>query len=162
MLALTVYDVVKALHVMVVVAAFGLPLAYPLLVPYARRAHPRAMPAVHDFQYRLNNRLTAPGTVLILLFGAYMATDRELWSESWVTVPLVLLLLIGGIGGAIVVPATKRLAELATRDITRADAPGDTVTFSDEYEAQYRRYIRAEMLLGALVLTAVFFMTAQP
>jgi hypothetical protein len=57
--AVALYDFVKALHIMAVVGAFGLPLAYPLLVPYARRSHPRAMPAVHDIQHRLNNRVTA-------------------------------------------------------------------------------------------------------
>ncbi len=161
MLAVALYDVVEALHIMVVVAAFGLPLAYPLLVPYARSAHPRAMPAVHDFQHRLNQRLTAPGTVLILLFGAYLATKRDLWGETWVTVPLVLLLVIGGIGGAIVIPATRRLSELASRDITRSDAPG-AVAFSAEYEAQYQRYMRFEILLAVLVLVAIFFMAARP
>jgi uncharacterized membrane protein len=160
--AVALYDVVKALHIVAVVGAFGLPLAYPLLVPYARRAHPTAMPAVHDIQHRLNNYLTAPGTVLILLFGAYMASDRDLWGETWVTVPLVILVLIGGIGGALVVPATKRLAELARRDLTRADAPGDTVSFGGEYDREFRRYLRLETLLGALVIIAVVFMTTKP
>jgi uncharacterized membrane protein len=160
--AVALYDVVKALHILAVVGAFGLPLAYPLLVPYARRSHPTAMPAVHDIQHRLNNYLTAPGTVLILLFGAYMASDRDLWGETWVTIPLVILVAIAGIGGAIVVPATKRLAELARRDLTRAEAPGDTVTFSDEYERELRRYLQFETLLGALVIVAVVFMTTKP
>jgi uncharacterized membrane protein len=160
--AVALYDVVKALHIMAVVGAFGLPLAYPLLVPYARRSHPRAMPAVHDIQHRLNNRVTAPGTVLILLFGAYLATKEDLWSELWVTVPLVILVIIGAIGGAVVVPTTRKLSELAQRDISRAGAPGDAIVFSDEYEAAYRRYMNFEMLLGALVLIAIFFMAAKP
>jgi len=160
--AVALYDVVKALHIVVVVAAFGLPLAYPMIVPYARRAHPRAMPAVHDLQHKLNQRITAPGTVLILLFGAYLASARDLWSELWVTVPLVLLVAIGGIGGAVVIPATRRLTELAQRDLTRADAPGSAVTFSEEYERQYARYLRFEVLLGALVVIAILIMTIKP
>ena len=162
MFAVALYDVVKALHIIAVVGAFGLPLAYPLLVPYARRVHPTAMPAVHDIQHRLNNYITAPGTVLILLFGAYMASDRDLWGETWVTIPLVILVAIGGIGGALVVPATKRLAELARRDLTRAEAPGDTVTFSPEYDREFRRYLQFETLLGALVIVAVVLMTTKP
>src|SRR5919112_46761 len=98
-LALSAYSVVLALHIMAVVAAFGLPLAYPLLVPYVRRAHPGALGAVHDVQYRLNQRVTAPGTVLILLFGAYMASKEDLWGEVWVIVPLTILIVIGGRGG---------------------------------------------------------------
>ncbi len=162
MTAVAVYDVAVAVHIMAVVAAFGLPLAYPLLVPYARRHHPRAMPAIHDIQHRFNNRITAIGTVVILLVGSYLASDRDYWGEVWVIVPFVILLVIGGVGGAIVVPATKKLAEFSKRDLSRADSPGDTVTFSDEYEAEFARYLRAEQFLGALVLIAIFFMAAKP
>ncbi len=160
-LALSSYFIVEALHVMAVVIALGLPLAYPLLVPYVRGAHPRAMPAVHDFQHRLNQRVTAPGTVLILVLGAYLASKADLWGEVWVIVPLIILVAIGGIGGAILHPLTHKLAESATRDVSRSDASG-TVQFSPEYEALYRRYMRVEIVLGVLVLVAIFFMAARP
>ena len=156
------YDVALAVHIMAVVAAFGLPLAYPFLVPYARRAHPQAMPAVHDIQHRFTNRITAVGIVVILLVGGYLAADADAMGEVWVIVPLVILFVIGGVGGAIVTPATKRLAELAQRDLSRAGAPGDAVAFSEEYDREYRRYMQAEILLGVLVLVAIFFMAAKP
>ncbi|MEJ7893642.1 MAG: DUF2269 family protein [Solirubrobacteraceae bacterium] len=162
MLAVAFYDVALAVHIMAVVAAFGLPLAYPLMVPYARRHHPRAMPAVHDLQHRFNNRITAVGTVVILLIGAYLAGDRDYFSEVWVIVPLIILFIIGGVGGAIIVPATRKLHELAQRDVTRGDAPGDAFTFSEEYDREFARYLRAEQFLGVLVLVAIFFMTAKP
>ena len=148
-LALSSYSVVLSLHIMAVVAAFGLPLAYPLLLPYVRRAHPEALAGVHDAQHRMNRLLTAPGTLLILLFGAYMASKEDLWGEVWVIVPFVILIAIGGIGGALVVPSTKRLSELAP-------AGGAA------YDAEYRRYLRLEVLLGVLVLVAIFFMAAKP
>lgn len=162
MTALAVYDVALAVHIMAVVAAFGLPLAYPLLVPYARRHHPQAMPAVHDIQFKFNNRITATGTVVILLVGGYLAADIDALGEVWVIVPLIILFVIGGIGGAVVVPSTKKLAELAQRDVSRAGAPGDAVTFSEEYEREYAKYMNAERLLGVLVLVAIFFMAAKP
>ena len=163
MTAIAVYDVALAVHIMAVVAAFGLPLAYPLLVPYARRNHPRAMPAMHDIQHRFNNRITAVGhACVILLVGAYLASDIDAWGELWVIVPFLILLVIGGVGGAIVVPSTRKLAELSKRDLSRADAPGNEVTFSDEYDREFARYLRAEQFLGVLVLVAIFFMTAKP
>lgn len=162
MTAVAFYDVALAVHIMAVVAAFGLPLAYPLVVPYARRNHPRAMPAVHDLQHTFNNRITAVGTVAILLIGAYLASDGDYWGEVWVIVPLVILFVIGGVGGAIVVPSTRKLAELAQRDLSRGDAPGDAFTFSDEYETEFARYLRAEQFLAVLVLIAIFFMAAKP
>jgi hypothetical protein len=159
--ALMTYPVVMALHIMAVFLAFGLPAAYPLLIPYVRRNHPGAMPGLHDVQHRLNVVLTGPGTVLVLVFGAYMASRHHLWSETWVQVPLAILVLIAGIGGAVIVPASKRMRELSQADLAAAP-PGGAVTWSAEYDAVYRRYLAAEMLLAASVLTAIFFMAAKP
>jgi hypothetical protein len=61
-------------NVMAVIVAYGLPLAYPLALPYLRRTHPEAMPGVHDVQHRLNQWLTGPGTVLVLVFGVYISS----------------------------------------------------------------------------------------
>jgi uncharacterized membrane protein len=149
--ALVVYDAVKAFHIMAVLAAYGLPLAYPLLLPYVRRRHPEAMSGVHDVQHRLNQRVTGPGTVLILVFGAYMARKHHLWGQPWVVVPLAILVVIGALGGGVVVPATGRLSELARADLDGA-----------EYAQVYRRYMAAEVTLGVLVLVGVFFMAAKP
>lgn len=159
-LAVTTYSVVLALHVMAVVAAFGLPLAYPLLVPYVRRRHPQAMPGVHDVQHRLTQRVTGTGTVLILVFGAYMASKAHVWGEAWVDVPIAVLVVIGAVGGGVITPALRRLAELARADVAAAGA--GVVTWSAEYEQIYRRYMAAEVLLGVLVLVAIFFMAAKP
>jgi uncharacterized membrane protein len=159
--AVTSYLVVEALHVMAVVAAYGLPMAYPILLPYVRRNHPRAMPGVHDVQHRLNVILTGPGTVLILVFGAYMASKHHLWGEAWVQVPIGILAVIVVVGGAHIVPASKRMATLARADVESA-GPGGTVTWSADYLRTYSRYMRSEVLLAVLVLAAVFFMTARP
>ena len=143
------YSFVLALHIMAVLAAYGLPLAYPLLLPYVRRHHPEALAGVHAVQYRLNVVLTGPGTVLILAFGIYLATKGHHWGEVWVTVPVIIIALIAVLGGGVIVPATKRLAALA-------GAGGEA------YETVYRRYMAVEILLGLLVLAAVFMMAAKP
>jgi uncharacterized membrane protein len=160
-IAVSSYLVVQALHIMAVVAAYGLPLSYPLLMPYVRRNHPRAMPGLHDVQHRLNQRLTGPGTVLILVFGAYMATKNHYWDETWVQVGLAILLVIAALGGAVVVPASRRMAELARADVDAAPA-GGAVSWSADYDQVYSRYMAAEVTLGVLVLVAIFFMTAKP
>jgi hypothetical protein len=159
-LALTTYSVVMALHIMAVLAAYGLPFAAPFLLPYLRRTHPRAVPGVHDVQHRLNIRLTGPGTVLILLFGAYMASKHDLWDEVWVDVPIAIIAIIAIVGGY-VVRATAQMAELSRADVDAA-GPGGTVTWSAAYEQTYRRYLAVETFLGAIVLVAIFFMAAKP
>jgi uncharacterized membrane protein len=155
-LGVTSYLVVQAVHVMAVVAAYGLPMAYPMLLPYLRRRHPRSMPGVHDVQYRLNQRLTGPGTVIILAAGVYMASKHSLWGEVWVTVPVAIMAVIVLVGGGVVVPASKRMAELSRADVDAG------VTWSSEYDRVWGRYLAAEILLGVLVLVAVFFMVAKP
>ena len=78
------YTVVVALHIIAVVAAYGLPLSAPLLVPYVRRHHPAALPGLHAAQYRLNNVVTGPFTVLVLAFGIYLASDGHRWDDPFV------------------------------------------------------------------------------
>jgi hypothetical protein len=162
-LAVTSYLVVQAAHIMAVVAAYGLPMAYPMLLPYLRRKHPRSMPGVHDVQYRLNIRLTGPGTVLILAAGIYMASKHHLWGETWVAVPVAIIAVIALVGGAVIVPATRRMATLSRQDVEAAvGGGGATIPWSTEYNRVYGRYMAAEVFLGMLVLVAVFFMTAKP
>jgi uncharacterized membrane protein len=160
-IALTSYSVVLALHIMAVVSAFGLPLSYPMLLPCVRSRHARAMPAVHDVQRRLNQRLTAPGTVLILAFGAYLAGKHHYWGKVWVDVPLAILVVIGAVGGAYIAPTCRRMAALARADVEATPAGGE-VGWGSEYAVLYRRYLAVEALLGALVLVAIFFMAAKP
>src|SRR3954451_3029734 len=125
-LAVTGYLVVQAVHIMAVVAAYGLPMAYPLLIPYLRRRHPRAMPGVHDVQHRLNRLLTGPGTVLVLGFGLYMAGKQHLFGETWVQEGLGAIAVIAIIGGW-VVGASKKMAELSAADVA-ASGPDGPVT----------------------------------
>jgi hypothetical protein len=156
---MSAYTVVLSFHIMAVLAAYGLPLAYPLLVPYLRRHHPRAMPGFHDVQHRLDVRLTGPGTVLILIFGVYLASRAHAWGKVWVDVPIAIIATIAILGGWIV-RATARLATIAHDDV-RANA-GQDIVWSDDYLRLYRRYMQVETFLGALVLIAVFFMAAKP
>jgi uncharacterized membrane protein len=156
--AITLYLVIKALHVMAAFAAYGLPFAYPFVIPYLRRNHPRTLPGVHDVQHRLSVALTGPGTVALFAFGVYMASKDDLWGESWVMVGVTILAIIAIAGGGIV-KWTKELSELARADI---DAGGDTVVFSTAYDRVYQRYLITEATLGALVLVAIFFMVVKP
>ena len=133
------YSVVVALHIIAAFAAYGLPLAYPLLLPYLRRHHPESLPGVHAIQYRLNVALTGPGTIALFAAGVYLATAHDLWDEPFVIAGLVAIAIIAVVGGAVIVPATKRLARAATGLDGLRDRP--TAATSD-----------AEILLGAIVL----------
>jgi len=142
------YAVVVALHIIAVVAAYGLPLSAPLLVPYVRRHYPAALPGLHAAQLRLNTLVTAPFTVLVLGFGLYLAADGERWEDPFVAIGIGAIAVIALVGGGVVVPALRRLAALEPD--------------SAAYEVAYRRYMASETFLGVVVLATIFAMAAKP
>src|SRR3954447_18866688 len=156
MLAITFYSVVLSVHIMAVVVAFGFSFAYPVFMPWARRTHPQAMPVIHQLSDRLGKMVMSPAMVVVLLAGIYLASDADAWSEAWVTVPLVILIVIGALGGMFFAPNERRLAELARRDT------GGGGELSAEYDALFRRVAVAGYAVCALVLIAIFFMTTKP
>ena len=156
MLAISFYDVVKAIHVMAVVVGLGVVFAYPILLPYLRRNHPQSMPAVHAGQELLGKRLITPGLVVILLAGIYMASKNHYWDKSWVSIPLLILIVLGGLGGAYFGPRERKLSELARRDLDGGGALGE------EYDALSRQVGMVGAVASALVLLAVFLMIAKP
>ncbi|HET6509454.1 MAG TPA: hypothetical protein VFG42_21835 [Baekduia sp.] len=142
-------EVVKAAHIASAFAAYGLPLAYPLLIPYLRRHHPGTLPGVHDAQHRFSVWLTGPFTGLLLVFGVYLATKEHQWDRAYVQAGLTAIAIIGAAGG-LIVRDTAKLATLA--------AAG----FGAEYDRVYRRYLVTETALGALVILMIFLMTVRP
>jgi uncharacterized membrane protein len=156
MLALTFFDVVLSLHVMAVVIAFGTTFAYPAFMPWARKNQPTAMPVIHDMSDRLGKYVMSPAMVVVLVCGIYLASDADVWSESWVSVPLVILIIIGGLGGMFFAPNERKLGQLARRDL---EGGGE---LSAEYDDLFRRVAVGGFATMALVLVAIFFMVAKP
>jgi uncharacterized membrane protein len=113
MLAVLFYDVVKWVHIMAVVIAFGGAFTYPIWFARVRRASPPERAFFHNAQAFLGQWVISPGLLVIVVAGIYMASDRHYWSKAWVTVPFVIAIILGGLGGAFFGPREKRLAELA-------------------------------------------------
>lgn len=157
MLALTFYGVVLAVHIMAVVVAFGVMFAYPAFIPWARRAHPEAMPVIHEVSVRVGRLIISPAMVLVLICGIYLASDADAWSEVWVSVPLLILIVIGALGGMVFAPSDRKLAELSRRDLA-----GGGGELSEEYDALFARVQFFGYVTAALVLIAIFFMAAKP
>jgi hypothetical protein len=142
-LAVQFYDVVVSIHVMAVIAAFGIWFVYPLLVP-------RGDAAAHRAQVRVARFVVTPAGTLALLAGIYLASDRSYWDRSWVGIPLVILIVLMGITGAYFIPRQQRLAELA-------DAGAGPV-----YDALAAQVARVALVAAGLVLVAVFLMVVKP
>jgi hypothetical protein len=142
-LAVQLYDLVLSVHVIAIVAAFGIWFSYPLLVP-------RGDAAAHRAQARVARSVVNPAGTLAFLAGIYMASDRSYWSEIWVGVPLLILIVLMGITGGYFVPRQQRLAQLAE---------GGAGADYDALAAQVRT---VALVAAGLVVVAVFFMAAKP
>ncbi len=149
MLSVTFYDVVLSLHIAAVVVALGATFALPFLTRTAEGADARGRVAIHRGEL-LIERAAQVGLVVIIVAGAYLASDRSYWSETWVAVPLIIAIVIGGVAGGMMAPRRRRLIELA-------GAGG-----GDEYDVLAASTARIGAFLGLLVLVAIFFMTAKP
>src|SRR3954462_15258367 len=102
---------------MTIVIAFGITFAYPVILPWLTNSHPEAMPTVHDMQLRIGRFLIMPFGTLALLTGIYLASDRDLFNETWVVIPLVILILLLALGGTFFTPRERELADIARRDL---------------------------------------------
>ncbi|HMS62559.1 MAG TPA: DUF2269 family protein [Solirubrobacteraceae bacterium] len=154
--AILFYDVVVAIHVMTIVIAFGVTFVYPAIIPWLTNKHPEAMPTIHEMQVRIGRFVITPFATLALLTGIYLAADRDLFDQTWVTIPFVIIIILLGLGGAFFTPREKQLAALARRDI---DAGG---TLSDEYHGRAKPVALVGALSSLLILFAIFCMVAKP
>lgn len=158
--ALAAYDVVLAVHIMAVVIAFGWTFALPIVFAVAARHEPRSLPVLHRNEYTVSRLMLNPALVVILLAGIFLASDAHRWSEFFVQWGFAAVVVIGGVVGSVMIPASKRAEQVATRDL-EAYAGGD-FTPSTEYTAIARRITRVGAALSLLVLLTILFMAIKP
>jgi hypothetical protein len=154
------FDVVLWLHVTSVVIAFGVTFVYPVIVPMTVRTAPRHVAWLHGVQRAIGQRIITPFATVVLLTGIYLAADADVFSEWWVTVPILSILVLLGLGGAYFAPRERRLAALAERDIAAA-GEGDVV-FSQEYQDLGRQVAMVGGLSSLLVVVTIFIMVVGP
>ena len=157
--AVVFWQVVLAIHIAAVMIAFGVTFAYPLFVVAGARIDPRAMPWFHRVQVVIGRRLISPGLAIVLLAGIYLASKLHQWHAFYVQWGLAVVIVLGAIEGAIIIPREGKLAELADRDI--AAAGSGEVTWSPEYDSLMKRVRIAGTVMSVLILITVYLMTVQ-
>lgn len=119
MLAVMFYDVVKWLHIVAVITAFGGLFAYPVFLAVNARATIGERAQLHRLQIAYSKTITGPVIGVVLLAGIYLATDRDLWSEFYVSFSFVMLFVIAGLGATVLRRGEEKLLETAeARDET--------------------------------------------
>jgi hypothetical protein len=142
-LAIRFYDVVLFLHIIGVVAAFGVVFAYPLLLATTRTGGAER----HAGLARVWQRVVTPAGTLVLLAGIYLAADGPYdMSEVWVGISLVILILLLGMAGAFFIPRERALAEGSATDAAAVRAA----------------LLRGAVIAQGLVVLAVFLMATKP
>lgn len=159
-LAASAYEIVMAVHIMAVVIAFGGTFAYPIMFAVAARAEPKTLPVLHRIEYTTERILVNGGLVFVAGAGVFLAADGHHWSEFFVQWGIGATVLIGGLVGAVMIPAAKRAEELARRDF-QAAGEGE-LQMSEEYEALTRRRAVVGSVLYILVLATIAIMAIKP
>ena len=132
--AITWVQVVLALHIIFVVIAFGVIFAYPLFLTVGARLEPSAMPWFFRMQQVVGRRLISPGLLLVVIFGAILASKYHAWSDFYVQWGIGAAIVIGAIEGSWQIPRSGRLAEVAERDVAGArGVAGAVAARSPEY-----------------------------
>src|SRR5438270_13934866 len=104
------WQYVLALHIFAVVIAFGVIFLYPLFSVIGLKLEARAMPSFHRFQHAVHMKVSAPGLVVIMAAGIYLASHLHVWSHFFVQWGLAASIVIGGIGGGYLSPREQQLA----------------------------------------------------
>ena len=158
--AASAYEIVLALHIMGVVAAFGVTFAYPIIFAVGAKAQPRALPLLHRIEYSIERWLVNPGLLVVFGAGIYLASDGHHWSAFFVQWGFAVVIVIGALVGAVMIPTSKKAEQAAARDIAAA---GDgEVVFGEEYQGLVRRLNLVGTTLSLLVLVTILFMVVKP
>jgi uncharacterized membrane protein len=153
---ITGYSLGLFVHVVAVVVAFGPTFAYGIFFSVLPK-YPRAAPALLEGIQKVDRYLVNAGTIVVLLAGIYMLADGP-WdgSESWITIGFVAIIALLGLEHAFFRPQTKRVRELAERDLKSGD------TLSDEFQGLSQRIGMVGSIASLIVIVTIFFMTVKP
>ncbi|MBI2169106.1 MAG: DUF2269 family protein [Actinobacteria bacterium] len=141
-------------HLLAVATWIGAALALQVIA--ARTGRADADPVSDHFALdaeAVGKLLFAPSSILLLITGAALVERQDLaWSEPWIVLGVVALLVAGAVGGAFLIPEGRRIAALAKE-------PGHDPA---EVRARARRrFLVARIDLAVLVL-AVADMVFRP
>src|SRR4051812_6346023 len=144
--AITSYNFSLFLHITAVMVGLGSTFALSVATPIALKLDPRHLPYVHQLSMTLNRFFATPALIVVIVTGFYQVSEGN-WKfgDAWISATFAIVIIIGGIMGAVFMPSSRKLKELAERDIAAA-GPGGQVTISDEYNQR----ARAEMIAGPI------------
>jgi hypothetical protein len=158
--AITAYNFSIFLHITAVMVGFGSTFALAVATPVAFKLDPRHLPYVHQLSLVLNRFFAMPALVIVIATGFYQVSEGN-WKfgDFWISATFAIVIVLGGLMGAVFMPSAKALKALSERDVAAAgDGP---VTVSDEYNKRARPETIAGPITGLLLVAAVFLMVTK-
>ncbi len=153
------WQIILAVHIVFVVAAFGLLLSYPLITMAAERIDRRSLPAILRVRMLLSRSLVNPGLLLVVISGVYLASQQHQWGDFYVWWGIAAALAIGGLEGALVRRQSAALATLAERDVSLFGS--EHGSWSSDYVTARGRADQVNALLAVIVVVTTFLMVVQ-
>jgi uncharacterized membrane protein len=160
MLATSGYDVVLAVHIMAVVIAFGWTFTLPIVYAVAAKRDPRSLPVLHRIELLINRFILNPALVVVVGAGIFLASDGHHWKEFFVQWGLGVAIVLGGLVGAVLMPAAKRAEEAARSDLE--GYAGGVFAPGEAYRKATRTLNSVGSLGSLLVLVTILFMVIKP
>jgi uncharacterized membrane protein len=158
--ATSAYEIVLAVHIMAVVVAFGWTFSLPIVFAVAVKSDPRSLPLLHRTEFIISRWLLNPALVVILGAGIFMASDGHHWSEFFVQWGVGVVIVLGGVVGAVLMPASKRAEEAALADLQGFS--GGEFQPGEAYRVAARRLNVFGSAASLLVLLTILFMVIKP
>ena len=156
------WQIALAVHIIFVVAAFGLLLAYPFIVMAVERFDVRSLPVLLRVRQLLGRNLVNPGLLIVVIAGVYLAAHAHQWHAFYVQWGIGAAIVMGALEGMFMIPREGRLADLARSDLEAQSGQSGTVVIRGaEYQAVFRQVAIGGMALSLIVILTVYFMATQ-
>ena len=160
-LAVEVYDVSVAVHVMATMVAFGPLFVFPLFIAVTERRDRLSLPVVLRAVNRTERAIVVPATAVVGFTGVYQAIDGPFSfdDDQWMTVGFVLYLLVFAALVFLVEPLRARAADEADRALEEDE---DDARLSDAYRERMRVPNALMPAIGIVLLFVVYLMEVKP
>ena len=163
-LAVDVYDISVAVHVMAAIVAFGPLFAFPLFISITERRDRLSLPVVLRAVNRTERAIVVPATAVVGFTGVYAAMDGPFSFDDdlWMSIGFALYLIVFALIVFLVEPLRARAADEADRALEEADDDDDELELTEAYRARMRLPNALTPAIWVVLLFVVYLMEVKP
>lgn len=155
-LAMTMYTLSVAIHVVFVAAFLGAANAFSVLGPMAKESPKNALFAL-KVERKIYETMIFPAIAIVWGTGAYQASDAKykFGDELWLSISVVLFLIMSVLAALVIYPAVKT----AQSELESQTEPGPPSKLAQDSLAKLGK---TGPFMGVTFIVITFLMVAQP